>query len=303
MTDPFGALRQPVEPVHPDPEFTYTLRARMERALLEPFGDAMTSSHTQHSSTTDPAALPWPPALAPYLSVGDARRALDWYVDVFAAERRGEPAVMPDGRIGHAELGIGDAVLMIADDHPELGLTSPLVRGGVSQSVMVNVPDVDATVQRAVALGAELTREVADYPYGRMGIVNDPFGHRWMVTTYPRRATRYRHGDVGHLTVAVPDADRAREFYGAVLGWQFTPGSVEDGWNVENVTPMTGLWGGQDHHEIQPCYRVAHLDAVVALVREHGGQAAEPTFQPYGRLAECVDDQGGRFQLWEPGDG
>lgn len=252
------------------------------------------------SNVTDTAELAWGPALAPYIAVDDARRALEWYVEVFDAERRGEPYVMPDGRIGHAELGIGDAVLMLADEYPEEGLLGPKARGGPSMSLHVQVSDVDATVQQAVALGAELTRPVADQPYGRTGVFVDPFGHRWMVMTPPRSATRARHGDAVYVSLGLPDDQRAKDFYGAVLGWRFCAGNLPGRWHVEKPTPMTGLRGGQDPPEVVLCYRVAHLDAAVARVRELGGRAEDPTVQPYGRLAECEDNQGLRFQLFEP---
>ena len=105
---------------------------------------------TESAGATDPARLPWPPAVTPYIGVADARRALDWYVEVFNAERRGDPYVMPDGSIGHAELGIGDAVLMIAEGYPEEGATVPTPGEGTSVSLFVQVRDVDATVSRAV---------------------------------------------------------------------------------------------------------------------------------------------------------
>lgn len=294
MNDPLNALRQPVEPVEPDPGFAADLRARLERALLDTRGQPMSDQ-----TDTDPAELAWPPALTPYLVVADARRAMEWYVEVFAAERRGEPHVMPDGRIGHAELGIGDAVLMLADAFPEEGVTPPEAVGGVSHSIFAQVPDADAAVQRAVERGAALTRPMADEPYGRAGVIVDPFGHRWMVVTPPASASRSRHGEIAYVTVAVPDGQRAKDFYGAVLGWRFSPGSIEEGWQVENTAPMTGLAGGQPG-EVQLCYRVADVDSATVVVRERGGQAEEPVAKPYGRLAECTDDQGTRFQLWSP---
>lgn len=297
MTDPLDALRQPVDPVDPDPGFAADLRARLQRALLDPKGAAVTTTST---TPTDPAELAWPPALTPYIGVADARRALDWYVEVFRAERRGEPHVMPDGSIGHAELGVGDAVLMLAEGYPEEGATVPTPGEGTSVSLFVQVPDADATVRRAVDGDAELIRPVGDQPYGRSGVIRDPFGHRWMVATPPPRATRARHGDVAYVSLAVPDAGRAEDFYGAVLGWHFSPGSAPRGRQVEDARPMTGLWGEQERPDVWLCYRVADLDAALRRVREHGGIADDPAPRPYGRLAYCTDDQGLRFQLWEP---
>ena len=85
-----------------------------------------------------------------YLAVGDARAAMDWYVDVLRATRRGDPIVMDDGRIGHAELRIGDTVVMLADEFPELDVLAPPARGGTSVSLVVYVPDVDRTYTRAL---------------------------------------------------------------------------------------------------------------------------------------------------------
>lgn len=301
MTDPLDALRELIVPADPDPAFAAGLRARLQRALLDPTGAAMTSetTHTQ-ATTADPAELAWPPALTPYIGVADARRAMDWYVEVFDAERRGEPYVMPDGSIGHVELGIGDAVLMLAEGYAPEGATVPTPGEGTSVSLNVQVPDADVTVQRAVDGGAELLRPVGDHPYGRMGVIRDPFGHRWMVQTPPARATRSRHGDIGYVSMVVPDLQRALDFYGAVLGWRFAPGSSEQGRQVENVTPMTGIGGGSERPEVWPCFRVADIDAACRRVRDRGGEADEPSRQPYGRLAECADDQGLRFHLWQP---
>jgi uncharacterized glyoxalase superfamily protein PhnB len=182
MTDPFEALSEPVVPVDPDPRFAARLRARMERALLDPTGATMTTATARPDTPATDLPLR---SLTPCIAVDDARAALDWYGRAFGARRRGEPIVMDDDRVGHAELAIGDSVLMLADEFPELGLLGPKARGGVSQSLMLQVPDVDATVARAVELGARLTRPVADYPHGRNGVVHDPFGHRWMISTAP----------------------------------------------------------------------------------------------------------------------
>lgn len=244
----------------------------------------------------------------PYLAVDDSRRALQWYGEVFGARQQGDPIVMPDGRIGHAEVVIGGAVLMFADEFESLGLLSPRTRGGASQSLLVQVPDVDETVDRAVRLGAELTRAVADHPHGRNGVVLDPFGHRWVISSQPAQAgspsageqpappATPQHGDLAYLTHSVRDAGLAKEFYGAVLGWRFTPGRVEDGWQIEGTSPMAGLHGGAES-EIKPCYQVDDLEVALGRVRANGGGADEPEAQPYGRIAACTDNQGRNFWL------
>jgi uncharacterized protein len=95
----------------------------------------------------------------------------------------------------------------------------------------------------------------------------------------------------------VVDSAKARAFYGTVLGWTFTPGRIEDGWQVEHVAPMTGLSGGHAQPTAVPMWRVDDLQAAVDRVRAHGGTATNPERQPYGETSECVDDQGSRFYL------
>lgn len=286
MTDPLDSLRMPIPPVDPDPRFTAELRARLERAVLRTTGDDMATAVDTPAHT-----------LGSYLAVDDARRALDFYVEAFDARRRGEPYVMDDGRVGHAELAVGDSVLMLADEFPEIDMLGPRTRGGPTQSLYLRVADVDETVRRAVDAGARLERAPADYDYGRNGVVVDPFGHRWMIAASPAPSPATRHGEVGYLTYAVRDAERAKVFYGAVLGWRFTPGHVEEGWQIEGTAPMSGMSGGAAEPRIQPLFHVEDLDAALAAVRGHGGQAGEPAQQPYGLSAECTDDQGARFWL------
>jgi PhnB protein len=125
----------------------------------------------------------------PYLIVDGAAKALDFYRHAFGAtERMRMPA--PGGRVGHAEISIGDSVIMLADEHPEIGARGPRAYGGTPVSLHLYVPDVDATVQRAVAAGATLVSPVADKFYGdRMGTIDDPFGHRWHVSTHQEDVT------------------------------------------------------------------------------------------------------------------
>jgi len=174
VPDPFEQLRDPVPPADPDPAFAAALRDRLAHALALPRGvtPMPTSPDTPETATTPrPAALP-------YLSVADARAALDWYEEVFGATVVGDPIVMEDGRIGHAELAIGDGVLYLADAYPEIGVTAP--RPGESAvSLMLPVEDADAIRARALAAGATSVREPFD-GYGRRNAwIVDPFGHRW----------------------------------------------------------------------------------------------------------------------------
>jgi PhnB protein len=122
--------------------------------------------------------------VTPYLIVDGAARALDFYKNVFGAtERMRMPG--PGGKVGHAEIGIGDSVIMLADEHPEMGARAPGAFGGAAVSIMLYVPDVDATVKNAVANGAKIVRAVEDKFYGdRTGTIEDPFGHHWHVGTH-----------------------------------------------------------------------------------------------------------------------
>ncbi len=303
MTDPFHALREPVVPAEPDPAFTEQLRTRLRRALLTGEGATVTSTREQAVSRV-PAEDVDLHTMTPYLSLEDTRRAIDWYERVFGARRRGEPYVMDDGRVGHAEIVIGDSVLMMADEFPEIGMRSPLGRGGSSTAVNVQVPDVDTVVERAERLGAVAVGEVRDNPYGRTGRFDDPFGHRWLVLTPPPERplpgagpAGPGHGEIAYVTMATPDDERAKAFYGGVLGWTFSQGGVESGWQVDGA--MIGVKGREDN-DAWPCFRVDDLAAALRRVREHGGRAEQPSSRSYGELADCVDDQGHRFHLVGP---
>jgi uncharacterized glyoxalase superfamily protein PhnB len=247
------------------------------------------------------AAPEWPPSVTPYIAVSDGRAAIEWYVKVLDARPRGAPYIMPDGTVGHAEIAIGDGVLMLAEGSDEVPVQPPPGTGTHSHTIHVQVDDADRVIDRARESGAQVEREPEDQPYGRIGVFVDPYGHRWMVNQPPARATRQRHGDVGYITMAFPDDERAKAFYGAVLGWEFGSGSVPRGWNVTDVRPMIGIAGGSGA-ETQLCYRVADMEAALDVVRAQGGSAGPADGKPYGLLADCTDNQGVRFHLWQPTD-
>jgi PhnB protein len=120
----------------------------------------------------------------PYLCCQDAARAIDFYKQAFGATEVMRLAE-PSGRIGHAEIKIGEAVIMLADEYPEMGVRSPLSLGGTPVAIHLYVSDVDALAERAVAAGATVLRPVADQFYGdRSGTISDPFGHRWFLATH-----------------------------------------------------------------------------------------------------------------------
>jgi PhnB protein len=124
------------------------------------------------------------PTVTPYLCVDGAEAAIAFYTEVFGAtERMRMPA--PGGKVGHAELQIGDGLVMLADEFPEMGQRSPKALGGSPVTLSVYTDDVDGVVGRAVAAGANLLRPVEDQFYGdRTGQFEDPFGHRWSVATH-----------------------------------------------------------------------------------------------------------------------
>jgi PhnB protein len=124
------------------------------------------------------------PPLVPFLAVDDAAEAIDFYKRAFGAkERMTMPG--PDGKIAHAELGVGDAVLMLADQFPQSICKPPKELGGTSVGLFLYVEDVDAFVQRAVDAGATVTMPIDDMFWGdRYGRIADPFGHDWQIATH-----------------------------------------------------------------------------------------------------------------------
>ncbi len=124
------------------------------------------------------------PQVTPYLVVDGAEAAIDFYTKVFGArERMRMPG--PDGKIGHAELELGDSVIMLADEVLDMDIRGPRSIGGSPVIVSVYVDDVDATFARAVDEGAKPLRELRNEFYGdRTGQLEDPFGHRWSVATH-----------------------------------------------------------------------------------------------------------------------
>jgi PhnB protein len=124
------------------------------------------------------------PQVIPYLAVEGGNDAIDFYTKVLGArERMRMPA--PEGKVGHAELEIGDSVIMLADEFPDMGHRGPKALGGTPVTISVYVEDVDGVFERALQEGAKELRAVEDQFYGdRSGQFEDPFGHRWSVATH-----------------------------------------------------------------------------------------------------------------------
>lgn len=124
--------------------------------------------------------------LTPYFTVRDAARAVEFYKQAFGATERG---VMksPDGKVMHAELKIGDSILMLADEFPDFGALSPESVGGTSAGLHIYVDNVDAAFDRAVKAGAKVEMPVAEQFWGdRYGTLRDPFGHKWSIATHTK---------------------------------------------------------------------------------------------------------------------
>lgn len=119
----------------------------------------------------------------PYLVVNDAGEAIDFYKRAFGA--RENMRVERNGKVGHAQITIGNSRIMISDEHPEAGVCGPLSFGGSPVRIFLYVPNVDSFVGKAVAIGAKLHQPVDDKVYGdRSGSLEDPFGHIWHVATH-----------------------------------------------------------------------------------------------------------------------
>ncbi|MEO8227817.1 MAG: VOC family protein [Gemmatimonadota bacterium] len=128
--------------------------------------------------------VPYGPRLTPYLTVRNGAAALDFYARAFGAVEVSR-LVDPAGRIGHAELRIGEARVMLSDEYPEMNVVGPETLGGTSVALHLYTEDVDALAARAIAAGATVLHPVADQFYGdRGGKLRDPFGHTWWIASH-----------------------------------------------------------------------------------------------------------------------
>lgn len=331
----FDALRHDDEPVAPNRGFVEQLRTRITTALaakieLPERTPAMTDTPTPASTTSAPAASAASPpnTLVPYLSVHDAAAAIDWYRVVFEATELVR-YVGDDGRIGHGELDIGGAKVMLADEYPDYGAVSPRTVGGTPVKLNLEVPDVDAVWERALANGAEAQRPPETQPYGhRACAFGDPFGHQWMVLTEvadpsneeiaegfggafevvaPDTADVARGGtpvEVGYLTIPFDDTATARAFYGALFGWVTEDGHAGDQYaHIANTKLPMGMTPGGVDAPAHLYFRVDDADAMADRVVELGGRVVERSGFDSGRSIDCVDDQGRVFTLWQPAPG
>lgn len=201
--DPLDQLRLQAEPRRPSERFATALRARLVGAFGTPAIDTAVTDlsdlsdlpdHEKRNTEMDEITMPdtsetetsgGAPAsvLTPYIAVSPAEEAIAWYGTVFGAVERIR-YTGDDGRIGHAELDLGGALLMLSDGYPELGVETASSLGGTPVTLHLSVPDVDAVYQRATAAGATTEGEPEDKAYGARSVsLRDPFGYRWMVQT------------------------------------------------------------------------------------------------------------------------
>jgi PhnB protein len=128
--------------------------------------------------------------LTPSMTIRDAARAIEFYKQAFGAVEKGV-AKGPDGKIMHAELIIGDSIIMLADEFPEFGSLSPQSIGGSGMGLHIYTEDVDAAFDRAIGAGATVEMPVMDMFWGdRFGKLVDPFGHKWSIATHTRDMSR-----------------------------------------------------------------------------------------------------------------
>ena len=137
----------------------------------------MTAKSTADKSTTEQT-------LRAHMTVHDAKAAIAFYARAFGATETFR-LTEPSGKVGHAEIQIGDSVIMLADEFPDMGHRGPKARGGTTVSLMVYLPDVDAAFKRAIDAGATEKQPVRNQFYGdRSGTLEDPFGHQWTLGTH-----------------------------------------------------------------------------------------------------------------------
>ena len=309
--DPLTVLHGDELPVQPDPVFAARLRARLESALKffeahpnRTGGVDMSGTDTaiaeMNEAIAQPATTTPPrPAALPYLAVANAREAIAWYTETFGASLVGEMYEMDDGRVGHAELQIGDGVLYLADEYRELGLKAPAPQE-VSVSLLLSVADTDATLARARRRGATVQREPYENYGARNATIIDPFGHRWMLSGPVTGAPiQIQHGDVGYVSVWTPDADRAAAFYGHVLGWAYDPQTHQ----VTNTKERIGIYSVDAPPTLFCCYAVADLEGARRAIVDGGGTVDEIEQFDFGTLSGATDPLGASFGVFQPNPG
>lgn len=178
-------LRQVFEAEDFGPEFTPELRAQEERLMAE--AAALKAGHAAKPAAVNP--VPASDGATPYLVAQGAEDAIAWYQRIFGAELVTKMNT-PDGKVMHSELKVGPARFMLTEESLAHGSRGPKTLGGSSTTVILFVPDADATVKKAIAAGATAGMPVADQFWGdRSGTITDPFGHQWFISTHKEDLT------------------------------------------------------------------------------------------------------------------
>ncbi len=265
-----------------------------------------------------------------YMCISGASAAIDFYREAFGAKELSR-LVEPGGKIGHAELQIGNTVLMISDEYPDYGALSPKTIGGSSVRIHLDVTDVDSFAERAINAGATLVRPVADQFYGdRSGQLADPFGYTWIVSTHqkdvpveemqkeldkwvqersakksdetginePKMRRENRHAVTPYITVHKPAEliDFVTQSFGAIEHFRAT-GSA-GGMHAEvSIGDSIVMIGGAEHIEPMPTaihLYVPDVDQAYERALEAGAKSLMPvTDQPYGERSGGVEDSYG----------
>src|ERR1051325_4735935 len=305
-----------------------TFKATLQQQLIR--RDSMSSPAPQHEAVR---------SVTLYMCVADASAAIEFYREAFGAKELMR-LTEPDGRIGHAEIQIGNAVVMISDEYPDYGTVSPQTIGGSSVKIHLDVTDVDTFAERAIAAGATLVRPIEDQFYGdRAGQIADPFGYTWIVATHqkdvpveemqkeldkwnqersakhsdeaggikePRMRRENRRAVTPYITVHKPAEliDFVTESFGAIEHFRAT-GSA-GGMHAEvSIGDSIVMIGGAEH--IQPMPTAIHLyvpdvdEAYERALKAGAKSLMAVADQPYGERSGGVEDsQGNRWYIATP---
>lgn len=273
-----------------------------------------------------------------YICIAGASAALDFYREAFGAKELMR-LTEPDGKVGHAEIQIGDAVLSISDEYPDYGVLSPKTIGGSSVKIHLNVTDVDAFAERAIKAGATLVRPIEDQFYGdRSGQITDPFGYTWIIATHlrdvpveemqkeverfaqeriaknsyeaginePKMRRENRHAVTPYITVHNPAEliDFVTQSFGAIEHFRAT-GSA-GGMHAEvSIGDSIVMIGGAEHIEPMPTaihLYVPDVDQAYERALSAGAKSLMPVAdQPYGERSGGVEDiHGNRWYIATP---
>ncbi len=328
-------LRRTIEAALARPVTPHTTPATATEVDIHMTDTTDTTLTTDATPGTAPRSKP---VLSPYLAVPRAAEAIEWYRDVLGAVETTR-FVGDDGRVGHCEMVLAGSTIMLADEFPEIGVHGPGHYGGTSVMLHLELADVDYTYERAVDAGAEGQRPPADQGHGnRNATIVDPFGHRWMlsqplpvggsaggtpstdeagaaqaVETVQTGGSEWKVTgrapvEPGYLTINPDDPGRALEFFAALFAWDFTHANPDGSGHVGNTKFPMGIasarYGADAGHGATTIYfRVDDPEHYARLVEQLGGRVLARNDYDSGASITCEDDQGYRFELWQPAAG